>query len=113
VPWAMSHSIVGKDQAVRECTACHAANSILHRPVSLDDVLPADAPSYFGGARHNVVARAKGGPVFDNRELLSSFYVIGNSRVGWIEVIGWLAVAGALLVALLHGALRFILGGRR
>jgi hypothetical protein len=113
VPWAMSHSIAGKDQAIRECTACHAADSMLERPMALDDVLPAAAPAYFGGARRDVVARTRSGPVFDNRVLLSSFYVIGNTRVGWIEVMGWLAVAGASLFATLHGALRLVLGGRK
>jgi hypothetical protein len=33
VPWAMSHSLVGKDQAIRTCTACHARKSMLYRPV--------------------------------------------------------------------------------
>lgn len=111
VPWAMSHSIVGKDQAVRRCTACHSRASMLHRPIDLDDVLPRNVPVYYGGARVDVVRFTKAGPVFDNARLLSSFYIIGNSRVAWIEWCGWLSVLAALLFAAVHGALR-LLGGK-
>ncbi|MBZ5726692.1 MAG: hypothetical protein LAP87_17050 [Acidobacteriia bacterium] len=107
VPWAMSHSIVGKKQAIRECTACHSGNSILHRPVDLNTFLPRGAPVMFGGKPVNVVNYAGKEPTFDNRPLLASFYIIGDSRSSWVEAIGWASVIGALLLVLLHGALRF------
>ncbi len=109
VPWAMSHSTVGRDQAIRECTTCHSGNSVLRQPMQLDDVLPQGVPVYFGGARRSVVRWTVDGPVFDNRELLSSFYIIGSSRVAWVEVVGWLAVAAAFLFAFVHGGLRVVL----
>ena len=111
VPWAMSHSIVGKEQATKDCTACHAKNSILHRPLDLDDALPKDVPVIYGGKPINVVNYEGKNPTFNNRPLLSSFYIIGNSRATWIEWLGWLSVAGALLFALIHGAIR-LFGGR-
>jgi len=111
VPWAMSHSTVGKDQATKDCTACHAKNSILHRPVDLDDALPRNVPVYFQGAQRPVARWTDKEVVFDNRPLLASFYIIGNSRVGWIEIIGWLSVFDALLFAMIHGGLRLIFGG--
>jgi hypothetical protein len=109
VPWAMSHSTVGKEQAVRECTACHAKTSLLRHPLTLNDALPRNVPVYYGGARHDLVRWAQGEAVFDNAEMLSTFYVIGQSRVAWVEVVGWLAVLGALLVVVVHGGLRVIL----
>jgi hypothetical protein len=84
---------------------------MLHRPIDLDDVLPRNVPVYYGGARVDVVRFTKAGPVFDNARLLSSFYIIGNSRVAWIEWCGWLSVLAALLFAAVHGALR-LLGGK-
>ena len=108
VPWAMSHSTAGKGQAIRECTACHAKNSILHRPVDLNSYLPRNVPVYFGGKPMNVVSFGGKEPVFDNDALLNSFYIIGNSRVAWIEWLGWLSVIGASLFALLHGTLRTV-----
>jgi hypothetical protein len=111
VPWAMSHSIVGKRQAIRECTACHAKQSILHRPVDLDSFLPQGVPVIFRGKNISVVNYEGKEPTFDNRLLLSSFYIIGYSRVPWVEWLGWLAVVGVILFSLLHGALR-LLGGR-
>jgi len=112
VPWAMSHGTMGKKQAIRDCAACHSRHSILNRPVDLDDFLPEGVPAYYGGKLANVVDRSGKEPVFDNRPLLRSFYIIGNSRVAWIEVLGWLAVAGALLFCIIHGLIR-ILGARK
>lgn len=112
VPWAMSHSIAGKGQATKACTACHAKNSILHRPLDLDNFLPKGVPTFFQGRKIDVVSWRGKEPGFDNRPLLASFYIIGNSRVAWIEWLGWLSVAGALLFVLIHGGVR-IFGGRR
>ncbi len=106
VPWAMSHSIAGKGQAVKECTACHARNSMLNRPLDLNTFLPKNVPVIFRGKQMNVVDFAGKEPAFDNRTLLGSFYVIGNSRSPFVEWTGWLAVAGALLFSLVHGSLR-------
>ena len=47
-------------------------------------------------------------PAFDNRALLRSFYLIGNSRVAWVEILGWLAVVGALLFTFIHGFIRLL-----
>lgn len=112
VPWAMSHGIVGGKQAIRECTACHSSNSILHRPIKLNDAAPKGAPAFYGGKRMDVVTYASDGPRFNNKPLLSGFYIIGNSRVFWIELLGWLFVLGSLIFVLVHGALRLIVGGK-
>ncbi len=110
VPWAMSHSTAGKGQAIRECTACHAGKSMLNNPLDLNSFLPRGVPVVYRGQRLNVVSFAGKEPVFDNRGLLAQFYVIGNSRVVWIEWLGWLSVLGAALFSLLHGALRLLKG---
>lgn len=113
VPWAMSHSTVGKGQAVKECTSCHAANSMLHRPMDLAEALPQNVPIYYRGAEQPVVRYGGKQPVFDNRPLLAGFYIIGNSRISWIEWLGWLSVIGTLMLVLIHSSLRVILGGRK
>lgn len=111
VPWAMSHSVVGKEQATRECTACHAKKNILHRPVDLNSFLPRGVPIYYRGSQVSLVNYAGKEPSFDNRPLLGSFYIAGSTRVLWVEWLGWLLVAGAVLFSLLHALLRLI-GGR-
>jgi hypothetical protein len=108
VPWAMSHSSAGKNQAVRECTACHASKSMLNRPLDLNSFLPRGVPVVYRGEQVNVVNFDGKEPVFDNRPLLAKFYIIGNSRVVWIEWLGWLSVVGAFLFSVLHGALRLL-----
>jgi len=112
VPWAMSHSTVGKAQAIRDCKACHGKDSILRRPMALNDYLPKGVPIYYGGKLADVVDFSAQQPTFDNRPLLRTFYLIGNTRVVWIELLGWLSVAGALLFSLVHGFIR-ILGAKR
>ena len=110
-PWAVSHSIVGKGQAIRECTACHAKKSVLHRPLDLNTFLPQNVPVSFKGKETEVVNFEGKEPTFDNRVLLSSFYIIGYSRVPWVEWFGWGFVVFVILFSLLHGALR-LFGGR-
>jgi len=110
-PWAISHGIVGKEHAIRDCVSCHSKNSILHRALDLDTFLPQNVPVTFGGKQSKVVNFEGKEPVFDNRELLSSFYVVGSSRVAWVEWLGWIFFAAVVLFSILHGALR-LLGGR-
>jgi len=110
-PWAMSHGIVGKGQATRECTACHAKKSILFRAVDLNTSLPAGVPVFFRGKNMQVVNYDGKEPTFDNRLLLGDFYIVGHSRAVWVEWLGWFSIIGVILFSLLHGALR-LLGGR-
>ena len=62
----MSHSIVSKGQAIKECTACHARKSILHRPVDLNTFLPRGVPVMYRGREAGVVNFDGKEPVFDN-----------------------------------------------
>lgn len=110
-PWAISHSIVGKGQALRDCTACHSKNSVLHRPLDLNTFLPQNVPVSFRGKEEKIVNFEGKEPSFDNQALLSSFYIIGYSRAPWVEWFGWIFIAAVILFSLLHGALR-LLGGR-
>ena len=108
VPWAMTHGIAGKEQAIRDCTACHSRKSMLHRPLDLNTFLPRNVPVMFRGKAMNVVDFSGKEPTFDNRKLLSSFYIPGYSRAGWIEWLGWICIFGVILFALAHGVLRLI-----
>jgi hypothetical protein len=109
-PWSMSHSIVGKDQAVRECTACHSRDSMLHRPLDLNSFLPRGVPVIYRGKRMNVVNFEGKEPTFNNAPLLERFYIIGNSRQPWVEAFGWLSVIAAALFSIVHGTLRVLRG---
>ena len=110
VPWAMSHSIAGKGQAVKQLHGLpllqqHAA------PAARPEYVPAQGvPVIFGGRAVNVVNFGGKEPAFDNRPLLESFYIIGNSRAPWVEWAGWLSIVGAAAFSLVHGMLRFLRG---
>jgi hypothetical protein len=109
-PWAMTHGIVGKEQAIRECTICHSKQSMLHRRLDLNTFLPQNVPVSFRGKEMKVVNFEGKEPTFDNRPLLNSFYIIGYSRVVWVEWLGWIVIAIVVLFTLLHGALRILRG---
>ena len=111
VPWAMTHGIVGKQQAIRDCVTCHGKHSILARPLELNSSLPSGVPVIYRGKNLNVVNFSSKEPSFDNRVLLNSFYIVGYSRAAWVEWVGWLCVVAAILFSLVHGAVR-LLGGR-
>jgi hypothetical protein len=72
----------------------------------LNSFLPSNVPVIFGGRPANVVSFAGKEPTFDNRPLLASFYIIGNSRAAWVEWLGWLSILGALAFSLVHGTIR-------
>ena len=110
VPWAMTHGVVGKQQAIRDCVACHAKKSMLSRPVDLNSSLPTGVPVIYRGKKVNVVNFKSNEPTFENRDLLSSFYIVGYSRADWVEWLGWLFVVGAVFFSLLHGMIRLIGG---
>jgi octaheme c-type cytochrome (tetrathionate reductase family) len=44
---------------------------------------------------------------------LNRFYMPGRDGFGWLDVLGYLAVIGALLVALVHGVIRFVMCKKR
>ena len=83
---------------------------MLHRPLDLNTFLPKGVPVIYGGRKIDLVNFEGKEPSFDNRPLLESFYVIGNSRAPWVEWLGWLAVAGAALFSIVHGTLRALRG---
>ena len=90
------HAIV-KDKAVKDCDACHSANSSFMQKVYL------------------VVSKKDGTaakyPV-DNKALSSiyvpDFYAINANRVPWLDIIGVLIVLGGVAFAGGHGTLRLL-----
>ena len=103
VPWAMSHSTVGKGQAVKQCTACHASNSMLNRPLDLNTFLPQNVPVIYRGTADTASSIIEGKePTFDNRPLLRLVLHRRQQPVGVGRVV-WLA-GGSRRPALLHRA---------
>lgn len=107
VPWAMSHSTVGGRHAVRECGDCHSTRSILRNGLALCDAIPPGARLFYLASEIRVIEARRGGTTFDNTLLMEDFYILGGTRLKWVELLGRSAVLLAALASVAHGVVRF------
>ncbi len=117
-PFTMAHAVVDTTLAVRDCAACHSAESRVSRPITLASfapggvlpVLVGDASTALGGA----ILKAE-----DGRVLLQpvrqpiGMYVHGAEGVNTLDIAGLLLVAGVVVGSTIHGGLRFATRRRR
>ncbi|MBI3945979.1 MAG: cytochrome c3 family protein [Armatimonadetes bacterium] len=95
-PPVRPHLILPKEQAVRDCVACHSANSVLKATL-------------YRHRRGEETARLG----FVNAAIINDAYVIGATRNRLVDRAGSLAVALALFGAVGHGLLRVLAARRR
>lgn len=93
---ALSHEILNKDKAQRDCAACHSQNSALRTRLY----------------RHvaETEARELG---FINAVMVRSSYVIGATRNAYLDALGLVLVGGTLVAVVIHGLLRIVIARRR
>lgn len=93
---SLSHEILGKDKAQKNCSNCHAQDSALRA----------------GLYRHikETEAREMG---FANAAFLRNSYVVGATRNLYLDLLGLLMVGGTLAGVSLHGLLRILAARRR
>lgn len=93
---ALSHQILDKEEARRECVSCHSQDSALrttlYRHIKEQDT------------------KEMG---FANAAFLRSSYVIGATRNEYLDLLGLLMVGGTIAGVSLHGLLRIIARRRR
>jgi len=111
-PWSINHNTTGQGWALRDCRACHQADSRLTRTVVLDSSPPTEALP--------VLAAGNGTELFgeitvdDNGRILyeasskqTGFYIIGRDGARLGNLIGMLAVLGAVIGIAVHAGLRW------
>ena len=92
----LSHQILSKDKAEKNCLACHGANSALN--VRLYRHLAGEEQQRFG---------------FANSVILANTYVLGATRHPLLDSLVLAGFAAMILGLLAHGAGRFIAGRTR
>ncbi len=92
----VSHRIVGKDEARRDCATCHTVDSALRATLYRH--------------LHSGEASARG---LQNAAIARSSYVIGATRNTTLDAGAILAVLAVLLGVLGHGFLRWVMARRR
>jgi predicted CXXCH cytochrome family protein len=90
----ISHQIVGKEDAVKDCATCHTLDTVLRTTLY----------------RHAKEGAARG---FENASIVESAYVIGATRNTTLDRLGIVVTLLALAGVLGHGLLRWIAASTR
>lgn len=93
---SLSHEILDKEKARKDCATCHSQNSALNL-------------SLYRHVRETET-RERG---FANAAFLSNAYVIGATRNIYLDMLGLIMVGGTLVGVTVHGLLRIIVARRR
>jgi len=111
-PHKINHDVYGSKAMTLNCDNCHSSNSQLKSKILLSYNVPEGTKFHFDSngkvfLRGDVKA-SDGNLYFQRDASLKNSYVLGSSRVEWLDIIGfWIFVLG-MVFALGHGTLRFL-----
>jgi thiosulfate reductase cytochrome b subunit len=118
--YALAHGVSSRGHALRECAACHAANSRVAQSYSLASYLPGGVvPRPADGERvelAGVVARTRDGGLMlrpEREAAPGGLHVLGLSREAITNLIGFALFAIVSLALAAHGIARVALRRRR
>jgi hypothetical protein len=99
---SMSHKIVHKDKAIKDCIMCHSKETVLKSKIQ------ADQPKDDG---KNKISKLF---AHDNEQILNKMgYVIGVTKIKFLDLLGAFLIAGSLAVPVFHGGFRIFIYLRR
>lgn len=109
-PYAMHHGVAPVAWAVRECQACHSAQSRLAEPLVLASAMPGGVLPRLVGDGVRLAGSVEAGPagsvVYRPQTRESNLYVLGHDRWPWVNLLGGLALCGAVVAAGTHAGMR-------
>lgn len=110
--YRLHHSVTGGEWALRDCRACHNAESRITQPLQLAAYLPGGVePGFPPGSnlpQHGSFYQADGALYYRPASAEAGLYVLGHNRVAWIDLLGGLAFVGTLAGVAAHGSFRFL-----
>lgn len=96
-----AHSIAPKSRAVKNCEACHSANSNFFKDVTMAVITPDGTERFYPVS-----------PVALNSMFtilpLNDFYVLGSTRLKIFDILGVLMIIGGMFVPIAHITLRIL-----
>ncbi len=116
--YSIGHNVASDEWAVRDCQACHDADSRLSQPIQLASAAP-------GGVMPQLLSststRMEGEIYQDNQGAVfyqpepeaENLYVLGHSNVYWVDLFGALLLLGVGAGITLHGGLRVYFARRQ
>jgi thiosulfate reductase cytochrome b subunit len=109
--YRLHHSVTGGDWALRDCRACHNAESRITQPLQLAAYLPGGVePGFPPGSNlpeRGTLYQEQGALFYRPASVEAGLYVLGHDRVAWIDLLGGLAFVGTLAGVAAHGSFRF------
>ncbi len=112
-PYAIHHDVVQSDAALKDCSACHGADSRIGRPMRLAITAPPGVQPVFAATKEvkdegRVVAQ--GGALYYEPEEDPDLYLARRNHIRWIDLLGAVAFLATLVGVTLHGTLRLYYG---
>jgi len=113
-PYSINHNVARGEYAINDCKSCHDDASRVSQPIKLANYAPNGVLPTFDTANNvnptgEIVIRERNGAVYYNPiPANDKMYVLGSSRVNWIDWLGALLFVGSLLGVVGHGTLRFV-----
>jgi thiosulfate reductase cytochrome b subunit len=115
-PYAINHGVARGEHVLRDCAACHGQQSRLQTGMTLASFAPVTphlAPSANASPSGELLRSADGVLRYQPVPARDALYVLGTSRIGWVDAIGLLAFVGTLLGVSGHGSLRYLAARKR
>jgi thiosulfate reductase cytochrome b subunit len=119
-PHVLAHGVPSKERALRDCQACHAADSRVATTYALAAWVPGGVPPRPpDGTKLELAGVVEAGPggglVFrqDAGATPTGLHVLGHSRESWSNLLGLLVFVAVALGVAGHGLVRVVLRGRR
>ena len=112
-PYSINHNVTSAEWAVKDCQACHAADSRLTKDMQLaarvpGGVMPVFIDSANTIANGQIYQDASGSLYYRPQTEVDGLYILGRDSVSWVDWFGALAVLGTMLGVSVHGGLRMM-----
>jgi thiosulfate reductase cytochrome b subunit len=109
--YSIHHDVAAADWALKDCTACHNADSQLSQAIMLSSYSPNGVqPEFVSGSDRSFTGQINindsGAVYYQPNTALDELYIFGRDRVRWIDLGGGLLFLGVLLGVMTHGGLR-------
>ncbi len=110
-PYSINHNVVGGDGALKDCAACHGAQSRITQPIQLSSYAPGSVMPEFVNDTNTIldgeIYTDESGALFYRPDTdQNDLYILGHNNLGWIDLAGSLMFMGVLLGIVAHGGLR-------
>ena len=116
--YTISHNVTHGEWATKDCQTCHAEDSRLTAAMPLSDRTPGGVmPTFVGDGTvaydGAVVADENGALSYEPDLAAGGFYVLGHSKVSYIDMFGALLLLGTMFGVGVHAGARFFAARRQ